>query len=100
MIAKSLDAVRPFTSTTRASSTPAGPTIDRPGSTTIGRRVVPDLVDEGRRVPVGRRDGSAVVGDAEAAARVEVLERDARLLRLTREAGEPRRGRPHAGRAW
>ena len=39
MIAKSLDAVRPFTSTTRATRMPAGPTIDRPGSTTIGSRV-------------------------------------------------------------
>ncbi len=39
MMMKSLSAVRGFTSMTRASSTPAGAAMERPGSSTIGSDV-------------------------------------------------------------
>ena len=61
---------------TRVSSTPAGPTMERPGSTMTVNPSLPDAVaqrcDEiaDRRRAVGR-----LIGDAQAAAQIDVVDR-------------------------
>ena len=58
MTANSLTAFRGFRSMTRPSSTPAGPTIERPGSMTIGQARRPDRFDD-RLDVLARREHAA-----------------------------------------
>ena len=92
-------AFRGLRSTTRATSAPEGPTMRAAGLEDDRQPVRAQLRQQRGRVSCGRRHRATVVRDAEAAAEIDVLEREAVVAELGAELRRPRSAARAAARA-